>query len=185
MEIKLPEGFDNKEDAMEALVQRDLEAAESELCIIREGMERFLLDNKGYPPDEVEKEVEFAFVVGSEKCRSKADFIIKISDRRLMLVKCYIGALVSRERQAVACARVMDSYQVPFAVVTDGNNAEILDTLTGKVIGEGLEKIPSKAELEAKLEGIKFKGLAPDRAEKEKRILLAFDVIKCSINYGE
>lgn len=170
---------------MEALVQKDLEAAEAELCIIREGVEKFLLANKGYLPDEVEKEVEFAFVVGNEKCSSKADFIIKISDRRLMLVKCYIGALVSRERQAVACARVLDSYQVPFALITDGDNAEVLDTLTGKVICEGLEKIPSRKELEAKMRGIEFKGLAPDRAEKEKRILLAFDVIKCSVNFGE
>ena len=102
-----------------------------------------------------------------------------------MIVKCSIGALVSRERQAVACARLMDSYQIPFAVVTDGNDAILLDTLTGKAINEGLEKIPSRDELKAMTEKVEFKELSPERLEKEKRILLAFDSIKCSIIHGE
>ncbi len=185
MEIKLPGEFDNREEAIESIIKKEFDAAEADLAVIKEGIEKFLFNNKGYSPDEVEKEFEFDITAGNERCKSKADFIIKIKGRRVMLLKCSIGALVSRERQAIACARIIDSYQIPFAVVTDGNNAEVLDTLTCEVIGEGLEKIPSKAELEAKVGGIEFKKLAPDRAEKEKRILLAFDSIRCSINYGE
>ena len=83
------------------------------------------------------------------------------------------------------CARVLEPYQIPFAVVTDAVDAIALDTLTGKVISEGMDSIPSRNELCELLQKIEFKKLAPDRAEKEKRILLAFDAIKCTINYGE
>ncbi|MBI4685467.1 MAG: type I restriction enzyme HsdR N-terminal domain-containing protein [Nitrospirae bacterium] len=185
MEIKLPEGFDNRGKAIESLIQKEFEAAESELSIIKEGIEKFLLNNKGYLSDEVEKNAKFELVVGDEKAMSCADFIIKLNNRRLMLIKCFVGALASRERQVIACARLIDSYQIPFAIVTDGNHAEVLDTLTGKVIREGIEKIPSREELLMLMEQVELKELSPNRIEKEKRILLAFDAIKCSINSGE
>ncbi len=185
MEYKLPEGFDNREEAIESIIKKEIEAGESELEIIKKGIAEFLLNNKGYSKEEIERDVEFDVVVGNERAKSRADFIVRISGKRLMIVKCSVGALVSRERQAIACARVMDSYQIPFAIVTDGNHATVLNTLTGEVISEGLEKIPSKDELKKMMEQIEFKELPSNRAEKEKRILLAFDAIKCSINYGE
>ena len=185
MEIKLPDGFDNREEAIRAIIKKESDAGESELVVIKKGIGEFLLNNKGYSKDEVEADREFDVETGNEKCKSKADIVVSIDGKRLMIVKCSIGALVSRERQAVACARLMDSYQIPFAVVTDGNDAILLDTLTGKAINEGLEKIPSRDELKAMTEKVEFKELSPERLEKEKRILLAFDSIKCSIIHGE
>jgi len=185
MEYKLPEGFDKREDAVESLIKKEIEKGEIDLLVIKKGIEEFLINNKGYSKDEIETDTEFDVVIGNEICKSKADIIISIGDKKLILIKCSVGALVSRERQAIACARVINSYQIPFAVVTDGNHAEVLDTLTGEVINEGLEKIPSRDELKKMMERIEFKELPPNRAEKEKRILLAFDAIKCSISYGE
>ena len=48
-----------------------------------------------------------------------------------------------------------------------------------------MESIPSRNELYKLLQKIDLKKLTPERTEKEKRILLAFDSIKCTINYGE
>jgi len=185
MKYKLPDGFGNKEEAMEALIKKEIDAAESELSAIRQDVEKFLLEKKGYSVGEIEKDSEFEVLIGNERCKSKTDIVIIIDGKRLVLIKCSVGALGSRERQAVACARVLDSYQIPFAVVTDGADAIMLDTLTGNVVGEGLAKILSRTELKKMMEKIEFKELPPERAEKEKRILLAFDSIKCTINYGE
>jgi hypothetical protein len=185
MKIRLPDGFENKEQAMEALIKKEIDAAESELSAVRQDIEKFLLEEKGYAATEIEKDREFEVSIGNERCKSKTDIVIIIDGKRLVLIKCSVGALVSRERQAVACARVLDSYQIPFAVVTDAADAIMLDTLTGNVVGEGLAKIPSRTELGELLQKIEFKKLAPDRAEKEKRILLAFDAIKCTVGYGE
>lgn len=182
MEIKLPDGFDNREEAIESITKKEIDAAESELVLIKQEMEKFLLNNKGYSKNEVEADREFDVEAGNEKCKSKADIVVSIAGKRLMIVKCSIGALVSRERQAVACARLMDSYQIPFAVVTDGNQATVINTLTGEVMSEGLEKIPSRDKLKEMMEKVEFKALPPERLEKEKRILLAFDSIKCSIS---
>ncbi|MDP2279947.1 MAG: type I restriction enzyme HsdR N-terminal domain-containing protein [Nitrospirota bacterium] len=185
MKYKLPDGFGNKEEAMEALIKKEIDAAESELSAVRRDIEKFLLEKKGYAATDIEKDMEFEVLIGNERCKSKTDILISIDGKRLVLIKCSVGALGSRERQAVACARVLDSYQIPFAVVTDGTDAIALDTLTGKIISEGMESIPSRTELGELLQKIEFKKLATDRAEKEKRILLAFDAIKCTINYGE
>ena len=182
MEIKLPDGFDNREEAIESITKKEIDAAESELVLIKQEMEKFLLNNKGYSKNEVEADREFDVEAGNEKCKSKADIVVSIDGKRLMIVKCSIGGLVSRERQAVACARLMDSYQIPFAVVTDGNQATVINTLTGEVMSEGLEKIPSRDKLKEMMEKVEFKALPPERLEKEKRILLAFDSIKCSIS---
>ena len=185
MKYKLPDGFENKEEAMEALIKKEIDAAESELSAIRQDIEKFLLEKKGYSASEIEKDREFEVLIGNERCKSKTDIVISINGKRLISIKCFVGALVSRERQAVACARVLDSYQIPFAVVTDAADAIMLDTLTGKVISEGMESIPSRNELGELLQKIEFKKLPSERTEKEKRILLAFDAIKCTINYGE
>lgn len=185
MKYKLPEGFENREEAMEALIKKETDAAESELSAVRQDIERFLLEKKGYAASEIEKDREFEVLIGNERCKSRTDIVISIDGKRLVLIKCSAGALVSRERQAVACARVLDSYQIPFAVVTDAVDAIALDTLTGKVISEGMESIPSKNELSELIHKIELKELPSERAEKEKRILLAFDSIKCTINYGE
>ena len=185
MKIRLPDGFENKEEAMEALIKKEIDAAESELSAVRQDIEKFLLEKKGYAETEIEKDREFEVLIGNERCKSGTDIIISVGGKRLILIKCSVGALVSRERQAVACARVLDSYQIPFAVVTDAVDAIVLDTLTGKVMSEGMESIPSRNELTELISTIELKTLSPERAEKEKRILLAFDSIKCTINYGE
>jgi len=185
MDIKLPEGFDSKEEAMEALIKKEIEAAESELSLIKQDLVSFLIEKKGYAVSEIEKEIEFEVSIGNEKCKSRADILASINGKRLMLIKCSVGALVSRERQAVACARVFDSCQIPFSVVTDAEDAIVLDTVTGKVMREGLASIPSRNELVELAGKIEFKELSPERTEKEKRILLAFDLIKCTASYGE
>lgn len=185
MKYKLPDGFENKEEAMKALIKKEIYAAESELSAVRQDIEKFLLEEKGYAATEIEKDREFEVLIGNERCKSGTDILISIGSKKLILIKCSVGAMVSRERQAVACARVLESYQIPFAIVTDAIDAIVLDTLTGRVINEGMESIPSRNKLGELLQKIEFKKLAPDRAEKEKRILMAFDAIKCTINYGE
>jgi hypothetical protein len=101
------------------------------------------------------------------------------------VIKCAAGSLSSRERQAVAAARLLDSPPVPISVVADPENAEVLDVATGKVIGEGFGAIPIKEHMGRMLATIDVKPLSPERIEKEKRILLAFDAIRCSVPQGK
>ena len=47
MKYKLPDGFENREEAMEALIKKEIDAAESELSAVRRDIEKFLLEKKG------------------------------------------------------------------------------------------------------------------------------------------
>jgi hypothetical protein len=79
---------------------------------------------------------------------------------------------------------VIASPPVLVAVVADPENAEVLEVVTGKVIGEGFGAIPVKEQLLRILSETEPKPLSPERIEKEKRVLLAFDAIKCCVPQG-
>lgn len=146
---------------------------------IRQTIERFLVEEKGYSKKDIEVDREFEIAIGEEINRSKVDLVVNIEEKIFMVIKCSRGSLVSREREVLSCARILDVYQIPFAVITNGQDAEIIETISGEIIGCGLEAIYSKTQALEALRRIEFKKLPEERMEKEKRIFLAFDAIKC------
>ena len=173
-----------REKKIVAILDREVEDGEDLASVARKTIEYLLLEKKGYQPDEVRKNIVFEVVLGKETVGSSVDFIVTVEGKKAMVVKCSSGSLSSRERQAVAAARLLDSPPVPIAVVADPVNAEVLDTMTGKVIGEGFGAIPVREQLVKLLAEKELKALSPERIEKEKRILLAFDSIRCSVPQG-
>ena len=145
---------------------------------IRQRIERLLIEDKGYSKKDIEVDREFEIVLGNEINRSKVDLVVSVEEKRFMIIRCARGSLVSREREVISCARILDTYIIPFAVVTNGEDAEVLDTISGEVISCGLGAIPSKNQALEALGRIGFKILPEKRIEKEKRIFLAFDVFK-------
>jgi hypothetical protein len=146
----------------------------------RQKIARFLVEEKGYLKGEIEVRRQITLTIDGNKGTSNVDFVISVAGNAFMIVIFGPGSLVSRERSTVAAARLVEDYEVPFAVITNGEAAEVLETRSGKVIAEGLERIPSKAEALRKLETITFEKLSEKRLEREKRILYTFDVLaKC------
>jgi hypothetical protein len=103
--------------------------------------------------------------------------VIRVDGKAFAIIIFGPGSLVSRERSAVAAARLVERYEVPFAVVTNGEDAEVLETRSGRVIAEGLEAIPSRKEALERIGALTFEELSEKRLEKEQRILYAFDVL--------
>jgi len=146
----------------------------------RQKIARFLVEEKGYSKSDIVVRQEITLIIDGNTGTSNVDFVIKAAGKAFMIIIFGPGSLVSRERSTVAAARLIENHEVPFAVVTNGQAAEVLETRSGKVIAEGLENIPSKAEALRKLETITFEKLSEKRLEKEKRILYTFDVLaKC------
>ena len=173
-----------REKKILAILDQEVEAGEDLAAAARKTVGYLLLEKKGYSRDEVRKNVVFEVVLGKETVCSSVDFLVTIDGKKAMVVKCSSGSLSSRERQAVAAARLLDSPPVPIAVVADPVNAEVLDTATGEVLGEGFGAIPVREQLVALLSEKTQTPLTPGRIEKEKRILLAFDAIRCSVPKG-
>ncbi len=173
-----------REKKIMAILDQEVADGENLAAEARKAVEYLLLEKKGYQRDEVRKNVVFDVVLGKETVCSSVDFLVTIEGRKAMAIKCSSGSLSSRERQAVAAARILDSPPVPIAVVADPVNAEVLDTTTGKVVGEGFGAIPIRDHLVKLLSERTPVPLSPERIEKEKRILLAFDAIACSVPRG-
>ena len=148
--------------------------------LIRQGIRDFLLNEKGYSEEDMEVDRQFEIVQDSSRVLVSVDYILTLGGRRFMVIKCSPGALESRERHIVSFARVVDSYQIPFAMVTDGLHARVLDTVSGKLLSEALGSIPSRSQAMEILRSAELKSYPAGRMEREKRILLAFEVIKCT-----
>lgn len=173
-----------REEKIRQILEQEIRDGENLAAGARKMVEYLLLEKKGYRPEDIQKGAAFEVRLGRETAWSSVDFIVSIEDRKAMIIKCASGSLSSRERQAVAAARVIASPPVPVAVVADPETAEVLDVMTGKVSGEGFGAIPVKEQLRKILAESESKSFSPERIEKEKRILLAFDTIQCCVPKG-
>lgn len=143
----------------------------------RQKIARFLVEEKGYLKDEIQVRRQITLDVDGNKGTFKVNFVIRVVGKAFMIVIFGPGSLVTRERPALAAARLVEGYEVPFTVVTNGQGAEVLETRSGEVIAEGLENIPSKAEALQRLPTVRFETLPEERLAREKRILYAFEVL--------
>ncbi len=145
---------------------------------VRQKIERFLIEEKGYSKEDVKVGRELEIVIDGKINRSKIDLVLNIEGKKFMVINCARGSLASWQREVLSCARILDTYQIPFAVITNGEDAEVLDTISGEVVGNGLGAIPSKSHALETLGKIEFRRLPEQRIEREKRIYLAFQTIK-------
>jgi hypothetical protein len=167
-----------------SILEQEIEDGEEMAAAVRHIAERLLLEEKGYATSDIRKNVVFAVTLGAETAKSSVDFVVSLDNRNAMVIKCASGSLDSRERHVIAAARVLDVLPVPVAVVMDPMSAVVLDTATGKVTGEGFDAIPTKEQLGVLLSGREPKPIAPEKLEREKRVLLAFDAIRCCLPQG-
>ncbi|MBT8365675.1 MAG: type I restriction enzyme HsdR N-terminal domain-containing protein [Deltaproteobacteria bacterium] len=142
----------------------------------RQKIARLLVRHKGYLVSDVEPRKSLLLQAGENRAIIKIDFSIKISERICMIIKYGPGSLVTRRRSLLAASRILAPYQIPIAVVTNGEDAEILKGSSAKVLSRGLDTIPSKADLIQVAAGDDFKEIPAERAAMESRILYCFEV---------
>lgn len=141
----------------------------------RQELERYLVQCKGYGREDVEVEVPIEMDIAGERYRSVVDLVAGVAGRRMVAFRCAAGSLGSCEREILSAARLLDRYQIPWAVASDGRDAVVLDTITGRRIGAGLEAIPGRIEVAAKLPGFEFKVLPNERRRREQLIFRTYD----------
>jgi hypothetical protein len=151
----------------------------------RQAVERFLVDSLGYLPEAIEVDAPIAFEVENVFYRSRVDLVVWVKGVRYMAIKCAAGSLGSREREILAAARLLGQHQLPLAVVSDGSTAIVLETASGKKLGQGLSAIPSRQAAEA---GLNLDGLVcttDDRRRKERLIFRSYDAMNVNRWSGE
>jgi hypothetical protein len=141
----------------------------------RQLLERYLVERKGYPCEDIEVDAPIEMDIAGERYQSAVDLVAGVGGRRLVAFRCAAGSIGSYEREILAAARLLSEYQIPWAVASDGRDAVVLETASGRRVGAGLEAIPGRVELEAQLPGLEFKTLPPDRRQREQLIFRTYD----------
>ena len=149
----------------------------------RQELAKLLVEKKGYAKSDLEPRLCIETLYNGQYVASTIDITTKEDEKRFMILRFAPGSIVTRERAAIAAARVLEpSYQIPLAVVTNCKDAEVLDTYTGKVIRQGLDSIPDKNEAKALVRSLCFDPFDDDeKRDRERRILNAYDIEVCCV----
>jgi len=142
----------------------------------RQKIARLLLEHKAYRKQDIEPRRRLLVQAGDRRAVIMIDWIVKIAGKSAMIIRFGPGSIVSRERSCLAVSRLVEPYQIPVVVVTNGEDAEILDGGSGKISARGLEAIPSKWELTKMLQYVSFSELPPERVSLESRVAYCYEV---------
>ncbi len=148
---------------------------------IRQSLSKLMIEEKGYGREDLQPRNTIDSLFNRCFVTSTIELTVSHGGRQFLIIRYGPGSLVSRERSAIAAARILNpDYCIPLAVVTNGEDAELLDTRTGKILGSGLNSIPdcsAAAELICKLNFLP--PVEGPKKERELRILNAFDLERC------
>ncbi len=141
-----------------------------------ERLARMLIAEKGFAASDLELRLTIDTTF-NETVTSKITLVATVSGKRTLVLRYAPGSITTRERSAVAAARLLDDdYQIPLVVITNGVDAVMLDTYKGKKLAQSLAELPSRQELEQKDDLVYDPFLDAKKREREMRILNAFDV---------
>ncbi len=149
---------------------------------VRQKLVRLLLEEKGYLKEDISLSREIGFEMEGIRISSPVDISVGFGGRTLMVFKCASGSVVSRERQIIATARLLEDYVVPFAVVTNGVDLELLDSISEKIIGEGTASLPGRRELFAVSRDCLLRPSNKKKLVYEQRVLYTYDSMSCNIS---
>ncbi len=142
----------------------------------RQKIARLLVNQKGYLKADIEPRKELPVKADAKKAILKIDFVVTLAGRVCMVVKYGPGSLVTRRRAVLAASRLIAPRQVPVAVITNGEDAEIMKGASGEILAQGLDSIPAKPDLETIVAGESFMTISDKQAEMESRILYCYEV---------
>lgn len=164
------------------LTGEELPDTDDERC--RQQLARLLVEEKGYRPEEIEPRLAIETTYNKQFVKSLIELTVNIQQHRILIIRYGPGSLVTRERPAVAAARLLDpNYRIPLAVVTNCREAELLETRNGKVLAAGMDVIPARQEALVLYDELTFEPFVDEqRRDREARILNAFDVEVCCKN---
>lgn len=152
----------------------------------RQDLARMMVEEKGFAKEELEPRLSVETLFNHIFVRSIIDLTVSCKGQRLFVLRYGPGSLVTREKPALAAARVLDSsYCIPLAVVTNGRDAELLETRKGKVLAIGMEAVPDRDRAEELAK--KYPPPSPltgVQRERNLRVLNAFDLEVCCRNYA-
>ena len=142
----------------------------------RQKLARFLVEQRGFARQDLKPRRFIHLDIDGQKEPVVVDLAVVIAGRHGMIVKYGPGSLVTRHRPALAASRLLAPYQIPWVVVTNGEDADILDGASGDVLGSGLAAVPCHDEVQQKMMSMAFAPVSEKRRQAEARILYCYEI---------
>lgn len=142
----------------------------------RQKIVKKLVTDGGFLKNEIQSNITLEVVAGDRKAVLKVDFLIEFQKKIIALIKYAPGSLVTRRLSTLALSRIMKPYQIPIVVITNGEDAEIIDGYSGKVTAAGLENLPDKEKVIKKYPSFLFDPIKKTVFDKASRIAYACEV---------
>ena len=137
----------------------------------------FLIEDKGFSINDIISRQKMNLTIDGKTGSITVHFIIRIKGIVFAVILYGPGSIVTRQRPTLSVARLFENYIIPFSVITNGHEANLMDTKSGKVIGKDLNSFFSKTEAIDRLKDISLETLSNERREKEQRILYTMDIL--------
>ncbi|WP_300465008.1 type I restriction enzyme HsdR N-terminal domain-containing protein [Desulfobacula sp.] len=144
----------------------------------RQIFEKFLVGERGYSREDIRVDEPLVVQFKGQDYVSAIDLIVFCRKKAVMAITCVAGSIGSYEREILAGARLVYDYQIPFAVSTDARDAVVMDTVSGKTMGQGLDAIPSKQDVLNRFESIAYLPFDNKKKEREMIIYRSFNLEK-------
>ncbi len=138
-----------------------------------------LMGEKGFQKDEILINPLFSLSLSTCEATAGADFIIALDGIYFMIIHCVSSGIEPWERYAVACARAITDYQIPYAAVTDGDQVKLFDIANNSSRIVPIDGIFDREEALHLLKNWEKVPCPEKNREKERRIIYAFEGIKC------
>ncbi len=142
-----------------------------------QNISRFLIEDKGFSKKDILSRQKMSLTIDGLTGTITVYFVIRIDQVSFAVIMYGPGSIVTRQRPTLSIARLFGDSVIPFAIITNGKEANLLETKSGKVIGKDLNSIFSKAEALALLKSIDLETLSNERREKEQRILYTMEIL--------
>jgi type I restriction and modification enzyme subunit R-like protein len=148
----------------------------------RQAIERYLVDKKGFDKKDIEVDAEIRLMIDGADYHSRVDLVVYTGEYRFMAIKSAAGSLDSWEREIVSAARLLDRYQLPISVVSDGKTAVVIDTVSGNKTGQGMQTIPSKEGAKEMMDSTPRLPVSEKRLRKEMLIFRSYDMMNVNVD---
>lgn len=139
------------------------------------------LKKSGYDEASMKQNESFVLATQEGELRIPIEILVYLNQKPALLVKCVRGHLSTRERAALALARLLTETPVPFAIVANETDAAVFDTITGKAVGQGYGGFPGPKEAEPRLRDSSDLPVPSEQRERERRILHTYYHLRCSV----
>jgi len=147
----------------------------------RQQIERFLVEKKDFDRKDIEVDADIDLTIDGTPYRSQIDLVVSVDGKRAMAIKSAAGSLNSWKREIISAARLLARHQLPISVVSDGNTAIVIDTITGADIGTGMQAIPSKQDVQTRIHSTGLHPLPQERLRKEMLIFRSYDMMNVNV----